>query len=323
MGTCAICLRQAPAGYRQCRGCIETWGVRDNLPEPGASRPGDREEPPLTEPERLRVAEEEREKYYVKARVYGAIARNHTVALEQIARGTARPAQMANEAPAWRHSERNGVPMVAIEEMGAALGAADERDAWRALAKKHALDVVNETGPELFDRYIIGLQEMVTKLLDERAATSATERHHLLAVAFAEAYIAHRDITAGATGRHTDPPCAARKASRPYERAASAALAAYKAARPTPVEPQSAPPGGDMWAELKAEVAELKREEAAVPRTAVTIPFSSDRDDLRETVRGIVREELDKDQSALRESIKRAARRVMGGKSDALKGGPR
>lgn len=256
MGTCAICLRPAPAGYRQCRDCIETWGVRENpravlersgraepaspqvepvftlavkfaeayiarrdfgsgglrhtdapcaackacepyeqaekaalaayeaarpTPAEPAERlrpdcgsvncPGDTndDEPTPTDAERLRNTEEEREKYYVKARVYGAVARHHTVTLEQIARGTARPSETAREALAWCNSESNGVPMSAIEEMGALLTAQAERAAYRAILKRHGIHVEDcPEPPQALDRYIIGLQETIENLLDER-----------------------------------------------------------------------------------------------------------------------------------------------------------
>jgi hypothetical protein len=72
--------------------------------------------------EKLREAEENYEKFFVKARVYGAIANRFRQALEDIARpGSTGATIIAKEALAWRHSESGGVPMSAIEEMDAIL----------------------------------------------------------------------------------------------------------------------------------------------------------------------------------------------------------
>lgn len=66
------------------------------------------------------------EKYYVKARVYGAIACRFREALEKIAApGTTGVVPIAKEALAWRHSEKGGVPRSAVEEMDALLKAAE------------------------------------------------------------------------------------------------------------------------------------------------------------------------------------------------------
>ncbi len=57
-------------------------------------------------------------KWYVKARVYGAIAAEYQRALESIAHGDMRPSERAKEALAWRHSEKGGVPRRALDEIG-------------------------------------------------------------------------------------------------------------------------------------------------------------------------------------------------------------
>ena len=62
-------------------------------------------------------------KYYVKARVYGAIAAEYGRALRVLAeRGDA----TAKAALEWRHSERGGVPMAAVMAIGELLDAASE-----------------------------------------------------------------------------------------------------------------------------------------------------------------------------------------------------
>ncbi len=76
----------------------------------------------------LRAAMRERdariEKYYVKARVYGAIACAFREALEAIAKpGSMGVTIIAKEALAWRYSEKNGVPMSAVEATGKLLDA--------------------------------------------------------------------------------------------------------------------------------------------------------------------------------------------------------
>jgi len=68
-------------------------------------------------------------KYFVKARVYGAIAAEYQKALQAFAdRGEA----LAQAALDWRYSEKNGVPMSAVAEIGELLDAVRQRDAARA-----------------------------------------------------------------------------------------------------------------------------------------------------------------------------------------------
>lgn len=70
----------------------------------------------------LAAAQEEREKYYVKARVYGAIACEFRKALDQIAKpGATGVTTIAKEVLEWRYSENGGVPKRAIDELDALL----------------------------------------------------------------------------------------------------------------------------------------------------------------------------------------------------------
>ena len=81
-------------------------------------------------------------KFYVKARVYGAIAAEYQKALQAFAdRGEA----LAQAVLDWRHSEGGGVPMKAVEEIGGLLstqdrleGALASRDEW--VERAHAAD---------------------------------------------------------------------------------------------------------------------------------------------------------------------------------------
>lgn len=77
-----------------------------------------------------RLLAEEREKYYVKARVYGAIAARFGKALERIAApGTVNGMHIAKDALEWRHSEKGGVPRTAtavIDELLRAEARANE-----------------------------------------------------------------------------------------------------------------------------------------------------------------------------------------------------
>jgi len=67
-------------------------------------------------------------KYYVKARVYGAIAAEFRRALCAIAEGHEDPQKVAQDALAWRHSVNGGVPMEAVMAFGELLlGAKAER----------------------------------------------------------------------------------------------------------------------------------------------------------------------------------------------------
>lgn len=80
-------------------------------------------------------------KYYVKARVYGAIAAEYQKALQAFAdRGEA----LAQAALNWRHSDRNGVPFVAVAAIGELLDASRraaqaERDRDTAMAESDRL----------------------------------------------------------------------------------------------------------------------------------------------------------------------------------------
>lgn len=73
--------------------------------------------------EELARAKEASEKWYVKARVYGAIAARYQQALERIAQGVGVAASHveAREALKWRHSEKGGVPRAAVDEVDALL----------------------------------------------------------------------------------------------------------------------------------------------------------------------------------------------------------
>ena len=84
------------------------------------------------------LEDERREgKYYVKARVYGAIASRFRVALESIAtRACCTAGELAREALAWRHSERNGVPVAAVMAVGEMLDASVRADAALARAEQ-------------------------------------------------------------------------------------------------------------------------------------------------------------------------------------------
>jgi len=85
-------------------------------------------------------------KFYVKARVYGAIAAEYQKALQAFAdRGEA----LAQAVLDWRHSEGGGVPMKAVEEIGGLLstqdrleGALASRDEW--VERAHAADAEGE-----------------------------------------------------------------------------------------------------------------------------------------------------------------------------------
>ena len=71
-------------------------------------------------------------KYYVKARVYGAIACEFRKTLQVLAdRGEA----LAEAALAWRHSVKGGVPMSAVEAVDSLLNAEKDRDEARALVR--------------------------------------------------------------------------------------------------------------------------------------------------------------------------------------------
>jgi len=73
-------------------------------------------------------AEEADGKYYVKARVYGAIASEFRRALHAIAEGLVNPQMVAKDVLAWRHSSSGGVPMEAVMAFGELLlGAKAER----------------------------------------------------------------------------------------------------------------------------------------------------------------------------------------------------
>jgi hypothetical protein len=87
-----------------------------------------------------------REKYYVKARVYGAIACRFREALERLSRlafgNSQHVAEIAREALEWCHSERGGVPRRAIDEIDELLQADAQRtetagpDAWKDKSDK-------------------------------------------------------------------------------------------------------------------------------------------------------------------------------------------
>jgi hypothetical protein len=81
-----------------------------------------------------RRVSEKAEKYYVKARVYGAISAKYSAVVELAAAdGYAACALKAKEALEWCYSDRNGVPMTSIEEMDRLLGAQDVLDKIRPL----------------------------------------------------------------------------------------------------------------------------------------------------------------------------------------------
>lgn len=88
------------------------------------------------ERERAEKAEANYDKFFAKARVYGAIAHEWRKALQAFAdRGEA----LAQAALDWRSSEQNGVPMSAVEEMGRLLRVDEENAALRtALAEIRA-----------------------------------------------------------------------------------------------------------------------------------------------------------------------------------------
>jgi len=77
---------------------------------------------------RAKRAEEGDGKYYVKARVYGAIASEFRRALHAIAEGLVNPQMVAKDVLAWRHLSSGGVPMEAVMAFGELLlGAKAER----------------------------------------------------------------------------------------------------------------------------------------------------------------------------------------------------
>lgn len=58
------------------------------------------------------------DKYFLKARIYGAIAAEFRRALCAIAEGHGDPQSVARDALAWRHSVKVGVPMEAVLAIG-------------------------------------------------------------------------------------------------------------------------------------------------------------------------------------------------------------
>jgi hypothetical protein len=81
---------------------------------------------------RAEVAEDSAHKYYVKARVYGAIAAEFRSALQAL-----KDHPRAAEALAWRYSEKNGVPMSAVVAIGELLDAAEECERLRRDEDQH------------------------------------------------------------------------------------------------------------------------------------------------------------------------------------------
>ena len=78
-------------------------------------------------------------KYYVKARVYGAIANHFRIALESIAKpGSTGVTLLAKEALEWRHSVHGGVPMSAVKAIGALLNVPAR---WKRAAKVYRAGV--------------------------------------------------------------------------------------------------------------------------------------------------------------------------------------
>lgn len=120
--------------------------------------------------------EEERShgKYYVKARVYGAIAAKYREALESLAdRGEV----LASAALKWRYSEGCGVPMASVNEIGRLLDIAERasREKAKAVAEEReacALAITERAiwnaGPD-----IESVVSKVRRLIRARAAKSS------------------------------------------------------------------------------------------------------------------------------------------------------
>lgn len=102
------------------RTCLqELWALRDNM-----TNTQNRCKELLEENRRLKKAstDDYTEKYYVKARVYGAIAAKYHETLQSIASNSCcTPCQeaklVAQAALDWRHSNKGGVPVSEIQEM--------------------------------------------------------------------------------------------------------------------------------------------------------------------------------------------------------------
>jgi hypothetical protein len=108
----------------QCQGCGRYWAASDGRWVSAGDGPLSR---PDSAEESLEALRHEREKYFEKARVYGAIAARFRTALESIATpGSTGVTIIAKEALAWRHSgPGNGVPREALDEMEAAMSRAE------------------------------------------------------------------------------------------------------------------------------------------------------------------------------------------------------
>jgi hypothetical protein len=123
----------------------------------------------------LAHSREAADKYYVKARVYGAIACEFSKALQAFAD---RGEELAQATLAWRYGEKRGVPMTAVEHVGQLLDAESKLDSVRRILGTQEGETPEQAANRLFEE-VVRLRDEVTAA--EKRAVECSSCDEMLA----------------------------------------------------------------------------------------------------------------------------------------------